>query len=139
MLPPTMESPKMTSNDIILTILQQDYANFPWHQTFSIYDPNVYFQDPLSQFRGLARYEKMIQFLGRWFQAIELQLHYIAQVEQEINTRWTLSWTSPLPWKPRIAISGRSELNLNEAGLIISHIDYWDCSPWDVVKQHFSR
>jgi hypothetical protein len=79
----------------------------------------------------------MIQFLGRWFQAIDLQLHDIAQVNQEITTRWTLNWTSPLPWKPRIAISGRSELTLNEAGLIISHIDYWDCSPWDVVKQHF--
>ncbi|QUS62019.1 DUF2358 domain-containing protein [Synechocystis sp. PCC 7339] len=137
MLPPTMERPKMTSEDSILTILQRDYANFPWQQTLSIYDADVYFQDPLTRFRGLARYEKMIQFLARWFQAINLQLHDIAQVDQEIITRWTLSWTTPLPWKPRIAISGRSELTLNKAGLIISHIDYWDCSPWDVVKQHF--
>ncbi|MBE9197056.1 DUF2358 domain-containing protein [Synechocystis sp. LEGE 06083] len=139
MLPSTMESPKMTSENSILTILQRDYANFPWQQTLSIYDADVYFQDPLTQFRGLARYEKMIQFLARWFQSIDLQLHDIARVDREITTRWTLSWTSPLPWKPRIAISGRSELTLNEVELIISHIDYWECSPWNVVKQHFQR
>ncbi|AIE75238.1 hypothetical protein D082_27100 [Synechocystis sp. PCC 6714] len=127
----------MTPDDSILTILQRDYANFPRQQTFSIYDPDVYFQDPLSQFRGLARYEKMIQFLARWFRAIDLQLHDIAQVEKQITTRWTLGWTSPLPWQPRITISGHSELTLNEGGLIVAHIDYWDCSPWNVLKQHF--
>jgi hypothetical protein len=47
------------------------------------------------------------------------------------------SWTTPLPWRPRIAIPGWSELKLNADELIISHIDYWDCSRLDVLKQHF--
>jgi hypothetical protein len=133
-----MESPKMTPTDI-LTTLQGDYENFPHQQTFDVYAPDVYFKDPLTEFRGLERYQQMIQFLDRWFQAIDLQLHAMEQQGDGITTRWTLSWTSPLPWKPHISISGRSELTLNQKGLIASHIDYWDCSPWNVFKQHFSK
>jgi hypothetical protein len=50
-----------------------------------------------------------------------------------------LSWTTPLPWRPRIAISGWSELQLNDAGLICRHVDYWHCSKFAVVQQHFRR
>jgi hypothetical protein len=131
-----MESPKMIPTDILIT-LERDYENFPHQQTFAIYHPEVYFKDPLTEFRGLPRYQKMIQFLDRWFQAIDLQLHAMEQQDNLIKTRWTLAWTSPLPWKPRIAISGRSELTVNDQNLIISHIDYWDCSRGNVFKQHF--
>lgn len=127
----------MIPTDILAT-LQRDYENFPLNQTFDLYAPEVYFKDPLTEFCGLPRYQKMIQFLDRWFEAIALQLHSIDQQDNLIKTRWTLTWTSPLPWKPRIAISGRSELILNSENLITSHIDYWDCSPWNVVQQHFS-
>ncbi|MBE9033207.1 hypothetical protein IQ266_26070 [filamentous cyanobacterium LEGE 11480] len=41
-----------------------------------------------------------------------------------------------LPWPPRIRISGWSELQLDAAGLICAHIDYWHCSKLDVLKQH---
>ncbi|NET53671.1 MAG: DUF2358 domain-containing protein, partial [Merismopedia sp. SIO2A8] len=44
---------------------------------------------------------------------------------------------SPLPWKPRIAIPGWSELKLNAEGLIACHIDHWNISRLDVIKQHF--
>ncbi|MCY7277109.1 MAG: DUF2358 domain-containing protein, partial [Phormidesmis sp. CAN_BIN44] len=54
-----------------------------------------------------------------------------------IRTDWTLSWNTPLPWKPRISISGWSELTINAENLIVSHIDYWSCSRLDVLKQHF--
>ncbi|NET50611.1 MAG: hypothetical protein F6K09_18345, partial [Merismopedia sp. SIO2A8] len=40
-------------------------------------------------------------------------------------------------WNPRIRISGWSELTLNAEGLISAHIDYWHCSRFDVLKQHF--
>ena len=121
----------------ILEILKADYQNFPKQQTFSIYAPDVYFRDPLSQFRGIDRYRQMIGFIETWFGNPQLDLHHIEQAGSQIKTEWTLSWTTPLPWKPRIAIAGWSELQLNEQGLIISHIDYWHCSRWEVVKQHF--
>ncbi len=120
----------------IIEILKQDYQRFPVDQTYSIYAENVYFQDPLNKFRGVERYKQMIGFIKQWFINPQLNLHEINQTGNTITTRWTLSWTTPLPWKPRIAIPGWSELHLNSEKLIDSHIDYWDCSRFDVIKQH---
>ena len=120
----------------LLEIIQQDYQNFPHDQTYEIYAENVYFQDPLTQFRGLLRYQKMIGFMATWFRDIQLDLHNIFRQEDTIHTQWTLSWTTPLPWQPRISISGRSQLKVNPDNLIVSHIDYWHCSRLDVLKQH---
>jgi hypothetical protein len=122
----------------IIQILQEDYQRFPRDQTYEIYAQNVYFKDPMTEFRGIKRYQAMIGFMSHWFQNIQMELHHIEQIGDRLETRWTLSWTTPLPWQPRIAISGRSELMLNDQNLIISHIDYWDCSRWNVLQQHFS-
>jgi len=121
----------------ILELLKADYDRFPEHQTYSLYAEDVYFADPLTQFQGLKRYQQMIDFIQRWFQKPSLVLHDLEQDGDRIHSRWTLSWTAPLPWRPRMVISGRSELMLNPEGLISSHIDYWDCSRWAVLQQLF--
>lgn len=121
----------------ILETLKQDYQRFPDNQSYSLYAPEVYFKDPLTQFQGLERYKQMIQFIKTWFHNVHMDLHSIHQTDNTIHTQWTLLWNTPLPWKPRISISGRSELQLNPQNLIISHIDYWDCSVFEVLKQHF--
>jgi hypothetical protein len=126
----------MTNRDII-EILKQDYQRFPVDQTYSIYANDVFFKDPLNQFRGLDRYKQMLGFIQTWFINPQLDLHDISQSSNTIKTRWTLSWTTPLPWKPRISIPGWSELRLNADGLISSHIDYWDIPRLDVLKQLF--
>jgi hypothetical protein len=129
----------------IITILREDYAKFPIDQNYEIYADDVYFQDPLTRFRGLKRYQKTIEFIQTWFKDPQLELYEIVgvaspvenRIEQLITTRWSLSWNTPLPWYPRIEITGNSEMLLNDRELIISHIDYWDRSPLDVLKQHF--
>jgi hypothetical protein len=121
----------------IIKILKEDYQRFPADQTYSIYAENVFFQDPLNKFRGVKRYEQMIGFIDTWFIDVKMDLHNISQSGDTIKTEWTLSWNTPLPWKPRIAIPGWSELLLNDNGVIVSHIDYWNCSRIDVLKQHF--
>jgi Uncharacterized conserved protein (DUF2358) len=122
----------------IISILRQDYARFPLDQSYQIYAEDVYFQDPLSRFQGLNRYRQTIGFIEKWFKNPHLESYEIQRVGQLITTRWSLSWNTPLPWQPRIEITGTSELLLNDRELIISHIDYWDCSPFDVLKQHFN-
>lgn len=119
----------------IIEILKEDYKKFPADQTYSIYAENVYFQDPINRFKGIERYQQMIGFMSTFFKHIKLDLHNISQVGDRIETRWTLSWTVPVPWQPRIAVPGWSELKLNTDGLISSHIDYWNCSRLDVLKQ----
>ncbi|MEH2024941.1 DUF2358 domain-containing protein [Nostoc sp.] len=121
----------------IIEILKEDYQRFPVNQTYSIYAPEVYFQDPLNKFRGVKRYKEMINFIQTWFLNPKMDLHNIQRLGDTIKTDWTLSWNTPLPWKPRISIPGWSELGLNSDGLIVSHVDYWNCSRLDVVKQHF--
>jgi hypothetical protein len=120
----------------IIEILKADYQRFPIDQTYSIYAPDVYFQDAVFKFRGLELYRWMIKFIQTFFLNLKMDLHNIQQQEDTIKSEWTLSWNSPLPWKPRISISGWSELRLNTEGLIISHIDHWHCSRLDVLKQH---
>ncbi|MGJ5634229.1 DUF2358 domain-containing protein [Nostoc sp. CALU 1950] len=121
----------------IIEILKEDYQRFPVNQTYSIYAPDVYFKDPLNQFTGVKRYKEMINFIQTWFLNPKMDLQNIQRLGDTIKTEWTLSWNTPLPWKPRISIPGWSELGLNSDGLIVSHIDYWNCSRLDVVKQHF--
>jgi hypothetical protein len=121
----------------ILEILQADYQRFPKNQTYSIYAEDVYFKDPMSEFRGRDRYQRTIQFIDTWFIDPKLDLHNIQRNGNQIRSDWTLNWTTPLPWKPRIAIVGWSELEVNQQDLIISHLDYWHCSRFDVLKQQF--
>ena len=122
----------------LVEIIQEDYRRFPENQTYSIYDENVHFKDMIYDFHGLKKYQNMINFLKKWFSNLHLELHDIQQNDEQIDTRWTMSWNSPLPWKPFISVSGRSELKIKD-NLIVGHYDYWDCSVWDVIKQHFKK
>jgi hypothetical protein len=126
----------MSAQNLIPTITA-DYAKFPEAQTYSIYSSDVYFKDPMYNFRGLDQYQKMIGFITTWFKNLKLDLHEINEAGDGLKTRWTMSWDAPLPWKPRISISGWSELTISPDNLITSHIDYWDCSRLDMIKQHF--
>jgi hypothetical protein len=123
----------------IVESLESDYERFPSDQTYSLYAENVFFKDPWISFRGVKLYRIMIQFIERTFTDAAMNLHKIQQTGNRIDTRWTLSWIAPAPWKPKMIISGRSELTLDSDGLIQSHIDYWDCSRLDVLRQLFSR
>ncbi len=132
----------------ILDIIKADYAKFPEAQTYSIYSEDVYFKDPVYNFRGIKQYQKMIGFITFWFKNLKLDLHDISRTENLVKARWTMSWDAPLPWKPRISVTGWSDLTVNKFAdnlnngegdreLIISHIDYWECTKFDVIKQHF--
>jgi hypothetical protein len=125
----------------IVQALREDYARFPRDQSYELYAQNVYFQDPMNEFRGVERYKRMIGFIRIFFLNCKMDLHQIQRSGNLIQMEWTLSWNTPLPWKPRIAIPGRSELTTveiaGETETIVSHIDYWHCSKLEVLRQHF--
>ncbi|PZV18739.1 MAG: hypothetical protein DCF21_07770 [Leptolyngbya sp.] len=123
----------------ILEQIRLDYQRFPHDQSYHLYAEDVYFKDPLNQFRGVDRYRRMVGFISRWFKDINLQLHEIIYASpHQIDTRWTLSWIAPVPWQPSMSIPGRSELGI-ENDKVISHIDYWDCSRLSVLGQLFAN
>ncbi|MEO1127354.1 MAG: DUF2358 domain-containing protein, partial [Cyanobacteria bacterium J06639_16] len=39
----------------ILERIKADYARFPADQSYELYAPDVYFKDPLNEFRGVNR------------------------------------------------------------------------------------
>jgi Uncharacterized conserved protein (DUF2358) len=122
----------------ILSQIQADYERFPQDPSYELYANNVYFQDPMTRFSGIQRYQQMIGFMARWFLDIQLQLHDIAQPQPDtITTHWTLDFSAPTPWKNRISIPGSSTLKLNAQGLIVSHVDTWDIPRWQVLQQVF--
>ena len=123
----------------ILDILRADYDRFPKDQTYSIYAEDVYFKDPVYEFRGRDRYQKMIRFIDTWFLNPNIEVHAMQQNGNQIRTDWTLTWQTPLPWKPHIRIPGWSEITLNDTGQIITHLDFWHCSKFEVLRQHFGR
>lgn len=84
--------------------------------------------------RGRKDFQGMIHFLAT--QDIRLDLHEMRQDGPVIHTRWTMSWTAPLPWQPWVTVTGRSELTLNAQGLIQQQIDYWDRS---LASRHCRR
>ncbi|MEO0869067.1 MAG: DUF2358 domain-containing protein [Cyanobacteria bacterium J06642_11] len=133
-----MESSQDTTLSAVIAQVKADYGRFPVNQTYELYSENVYFKDPMNEFRGVERYQRMIGFIQQWFRDIELELTAVEQPEDTVAiTRWVLHFTAPTPWQPRISIPGWSELTINGDGLICSHIDYWNCSRWDVVQQLF--
>lgn len=119
----------------LIETLKSDYAKFPHDQTYSIYAEDICFQDPLNKFTGIDRYQKMIQLMNQWLIDMKIDLQEISQTENIIKTRWILSWTMSLPWRPRLEIPGTSKMTVNAAGLIQTHIDYWDISFWQVFQQ----
>lgn len=123
----------------LVNILKNDYQHFPADQTYSIYAEDIFFQDPLNKFRGINKYKAMIKLIDTLFINVKMDLHDISRQGDTIKMQWTLSWNTPLPWKPRIAVPGWSEMKVNQEELINSHVDYWNCSRLDVLKQHFFR
>ena len=121
----------------LVEILRQDYQKFPEDQTYEIYAQDVYFKDPLNEFNGVKKYRAMIGFLGTFFGDVKMDVRDVSKQGEVIKTEWTLNMTSPLPWKPRLSIPGWSELTINEQNLISSHVDYWNISPWSVLRQNF--
>lgn len=118
--------------------IRQDYVSFPNDQSYELYADDVYFRDPLNEFTGVEQYQNMIGFIARWFQDPQLDLHRLEITgDKALETHWTLSWITPLPWKPPISIPGWTEYRINESGKISSHIDHWHCSRLAVLGQVF--
>jgi hypothetical protein len=124
--------------DTVCDRIREDYASFPDNQSYDLYAEDVFFRDPLNRFNGVDQYRAMIGFIDRVFQNPQLDLHSLEKTsETTFQTRWTLSWTAPLPWKPFMAIPGWTDYQLNDSGKIISHIDHWKCSRLQVLGQAF--
>lgn len=124
----------------IATLQQELPTLFERDLSYDIYSQDIFFKDPVNTFKGKFNYRIIfwtLRFHGRlFFTELHFDLHNVQSTEPEtILATWTVRGILRLPWKPRLLFHGYSTYKLNQDGLIYEHIDTWDRSPWQVLKQ----
>lgn len=127
--------------NLILDTLQQDLPHlFDRDISYAIYSPDIFFQDPVNTFKGKINYRIIfwtLRFHGRlFFTELNFDLHDIALISDDvILANWTVRGTLRV-LRARLLFNGYSTYRLRQ-GLICEHIDTWDRSPGEIVKQIF--
>ncbi len=127
--------------DRAIAILKQDLPTlFQTDISYDIYSSDIHFKDPVNQFNGKFNYRIIfwtLRFHGKlFFTELWFDVHAVEPTsDRTIRADWTVRGTLRLPWKPQLLFNGYSIYTLNEAGLITDHIDTWDRSPGEILKQ----
>lgn len=127
--------------DPILETLRADLPTlFEADISYDIYTQDIFFKDPVNQFKGKFNYRIIfwtLRFHGRlFFTDLHFDLHDVrVEDEHTIRADWTVRGTLRLPWQPKLFFNGYSIYSLNEAGKIYDHRDTWDRSPQEILKQ----
>lgn len=133
------------SLDPIIQTLKQDLPTlFEKDISYDIYTKDIFFKDPVNTFKGKFNYRIIfwtLRFHGKlFFTALFFDLHDVyAKDEQTILADWTVRGTLRVPWKAKILFNGTSTYRLTPEGLIHNHIDSWDRSPGEILKQFFQK
>ena len=124
-----------------IATLQQDLPTlFERDISYDIYSRDIDFRDPVNRFKGKFNYRIIfwtLRFHGQlFFTELHFDLHSVHQAEPEIiRADWTVRGTLRVPWKAMLLFNGYSIYTLNQDGLITTHIDTWDRSPGEILKQ----
>ncbi len=124
-----------------IAVLKQDLPTlFEKDISYDIYSRDIYFHDPVNQFKGKLNYRIIfwtLRFHGRlFFTELYFDLHDIQAVSADtIRADWTVRGRLRVPWKAQIFFNGYSLYKLNKDALIYEHIDTWDRSPQEILKQ----
>lgn len=129
--------------DRIIETLEQDLPTlFERDISYDIYAPTIFFKDPVNTFKGKFNYRIIfwtLRFHGKlFFTELFFDLHKVYPVDPAtILAEWTVRGTLRVPWKARVFFNGTSTYRLNDQQLIDNHLDVWDRSPNEILKQFF--
>ena len=124
-----------------IVTLQHDLPTLFEHDlSYDIYSRDIDFRDPVNRFQGKFNYRIIfwtLRFHGRlFFTDLHFDLHRVHQTESDtIRADWTVRGILRLPWKAKLFFNGYSIYTLNQEGLINTHVDTWDRTPGDILKQ----
>ena len=129
----------------MIAILKQDLPTlFEQDISYDIYTGDIYFKDPVNTFKWKFNYRIIfwtLRFHGRlFFTELYFDLHDVSQTaEDTILANWTVRGVLRVPWKAGVFFNGYSTYKLNSDGLIYEHIDTWDRSPGEILKQFIRK
>jgi hypothetical protein len=67
-------------------------------------------------------------------------LHEVKLASQTtIRADWTVRGTLRVPWKAKLFFNGYSLYTLDQEALISEHVDTWDRSPGEILRQFVQK
>lgn len=108
--------------------------------SYDIYSRDIDFRDPVNHFRGKFNYRIIfwtLRFHGRlFFTELFFDLHTVERADDTtIRADWTVRGKLRLPWQTHLFFNGYSIYTLNNEALIEHHVDTWDRSPGEILRQ----
>jgi hypothetical protein len=125
----------------VVKTLKQDLPTlFEKDISYDIYTKDIFFKDPVNQFKGKINYRIIfwtLRFHSKlFFTQISFDLHDVYPKDEDtIIADWTVRGVLRLPWKPNLLFNGYSTYQLNSDNLIYEHIDTWDRKPKEILQQ----
>jgi Uncharacterized conserved protein (DUF2358) len=141
----TMRSPDPAKVAAAIETLKADLPTlFERDISYDIYTSDIFFKDPVNTFKGKFNYRIIFWTLRfhahLFFTEIYFDVHDITQPAIDtILATWTVRGTLRLPWKAKLLFNGSSNYKLTPDSLIYEHIDSWDRSPSEILKQFFRK
>ncbi|MGJ3248236.1 MAG: DUF2358 domain-containing protein [Elainellaceae cyanobacterium] len=125
---------------VIRTLKRELPTLFEEDLSYDIYTSNIFFKDPVNTFKYKFNYRIIfwtLRFHGRlFFTELYFDLHDVHQAAKNvILADWTVRGTLRLPWDAAIRFNGQSTYKLTDDGLIYEHIDTWDRTPGEILRQ----
>ncbi|HHP7243120.1 MAG TPA: DUF2358 domain-containing protein [Elainellaceae cyanobacterium] len=125
---------------IIHTLKRELPTLFEKDLSYDIYTSNIFFKDPVNTFKYKFNYRIIfwtLRFHGQlFFTDLYFDVHDVHQAAKNvILADWTVRGTLRLPWDAAIYFNGQSTYKLTDDGLIYEHIDTWDRTPGEILRQ----
>ena len=128
-----------------IATLQHDLPTlFERDISYDIYSRNIDFRDPVNRFKGKFNYRIIfwtLRFHGRlFFTELFFDLHEVKLASQTtIRADWTVRGTLRVPWKAKLFFNGYSLYTLDQEAFISEHVDTWDRSPGEILRQFVQK
>ncbi|GJP52153.1 hypothetical protein CLOM_g11248 [Closterium sp. NIES-68] len=131
--------PAVVERDAAIKALRADYDKSYFvtgDMTMWLYEPDCEFADPFVSFNGRDRFKQNVSNLGSFMEEVSLKILDWQESEGMVTAKWRFSCVLGLPWRPILAASGATDHYFNEStGKIYKHVEKWDISPADGVRQ----
>lgn len=124
-----------------VALIRKDYERSYFvtgNMNMGIYEADCEFADPFVSFKGLKRFKQNVSNLGSFMEESSLKITDWQEYEDRIYAKWRFNCILGLPWRPILAATGSTEYFFDSnSGKICKHVENWDISPADGVRQLF--
>ncbi|KAK9732810.1 hypothetical protein RND81_04G023900 [Saponaria officinalis] len=126
----------------IITLVPQGLTQLARLFSSSVYTGDCLFEDPTIKFRGTDLYSRNLQLLVPFFEQPSIVLKSIEKGNNSdrdfVLASWSLRTFLKLPWRPLIAVEGKTVYDLNDEYKIVRHSESWNITALEAVGQIFT-